>query len=157
MAEEPTTYVDDEEIDERDDFEDDDEGEEIDEQTKKELENLNNSDEAAKLKDITKQESEESSERDSMSFENSKEDSDEDDVVKDEQKDILASSGKQSSDQFTYSSSSRSRLTNFRPLSRTIWVNFARLHQRRWWTDVHDVKRKRRKHFWAFQRRESKD
>lgn len=41
-----------------------------------------------------------------MSFDDSKEDSDEDEVFKDEQKDILASSGKQSSDQFTYSSSS---------------------------------------------------
>ena len=88
-------------------MEDDEEhGEEIDEQTKKELESLNNSDEAAKLQEVTKQDSAESSERDSMSFDDSKEDSDENDVVKDEQRDILASSGQRSSDQYTYSSSS---------------------------------------------------
>lgn len=55
--EEPSTYVDDEEIEERDDFEDeDDNGEEIDEQTRKELENLNKSDEASKLQEVKKQE-----------------------------------------------------------------------------------------------------
>jgi hypothetical protein len=48
-------FVDDEEVeDERDDLEDEDDedGDEIDEQSKKVLENLNKSDEAANLKDI---------------------------------------------------------------------------------------------------------
>lgn len=53
VEEKGDNFVDDEEVeDERDDLEDDEDGDEIDEQSKKVLENLNKSDEAANLKDI---------------------------------------------------------------------------------------------------------
>ena len=53
VEEKGDNFVDDEEVeDERDDLEDDEDGDEIDEQSKKVLENLNKSDDAANLKDI---------------------------------------------------------------------------------------------------------